>query len=704
MKRCVRREVRRAARGRSHVPGPGGRASGAAPRAVTSRVTSRRGARDAPTSTSSPARSATPAATSRPRLLDSAAASGHSRTRRIATHAFGDRVDVHPLPLRPARSTRRVRSPACRSSTTRTGCVSITADFNFATAVATRARCSPRRDGAAWRAIVHVSITNPSGGISRSRYFRGKATVERALRESRSLVRDPAARRCCSAARTSSSTSMAWVLRHRARLPACSADGRYRHPADPRRATSPISPSPRASTREHASSMRSARRRSPTAGWSRTLARAIRRAAIRSSPCRPRLGYAAGWLCSDTGRRRRAHHAGRGRGTDAGSAGDPPAARRPSRKLSVRARENADALGRQLRHRAGASPGSARGLRGGELVGTVLRGRTRTPVLALAPGLHAAASCASPRLPAGTVRFHHHGIVTDVATGPVDRLRKIGVELLKSSSFNTAMHPNVMHGRCRRSTTTTAGRVGRLHDHRLQAPVRLGTVGGEAIVYEIIIGLSRPDYADAVFTIDDEGRIVESTASSTVIAVELRKLVPEPAAARQPTGDIYIERAVVGAWSCQMTQLLQPRGLTRRSRSCRARAAVKNGLLMRCPGSCATPPRAAVARSPQSSAPPRIALRKSYFAEREQAGADLAVGGEPDAVAVPAEGPRDRGDHAHRAAAVEIAIERGGGARIRYARGARAGTRASICGRGSRPPAPASRAPRCAGSRAASTR
>jgi hypothetical protein len=166
-------------------------------------------------------------------------------------------------------------------------------------------------------------------------------------------------------------------------------------------------------------------------------------------------------------------------------------------------------------------------------VGTIFRGSTRTLVVALALAA-AAASCASPRLPAGTVRFHHHG-TTDVATGPVDRLRKIGVELLKSSSFNTAMHPNDMHesvpaihDRYRRVVSGDCMIIGYGH------PVRLGTVGGEAIVYEIIIGLSRPDYADAVFTIDDEGRIVEYGKFDGRIAVELRKMVPEPAAARQP--------------------------------------------------------------------------------------------------------------------------------------------------------------------------
>src|SRR5687767_4304610 len=54
--------------------------------------------------------------------------------------------------------------------------------------------------------------------------------------------------------------------------------------------------------------------------------------------------------------------------------------------------------------------------------------------------------------------------------------------------------------------------------------------------------------------------------------------------------------------------------------------------------------------------------------EREQAGPNLPVGGEADAIAMAAERPGHRGDHAYSAAAVEVAVHRGRGARVGDAR------------------------------------
>ena len=72
----------------------------------------------------------------------------------------------------------------------------------------------------------------------------------------------------------------------------------------------------------------------------------------------------------------------------------------------------------------------------------------------------------------------------------------------------------------------------------------------------------------------------------------------------------------------------------RSRRRCRARAACR---------ASATRHRSA---SSSSSAPPRRAARRSRLLAGEQAVADLAVGGQPDPVAVTAERPGDRGDDA----------------------------------------------------------
>ena len=60
------------------------------------------------------------------------------------------------------------------------------------------------------------------------------------------------------------------------------------------------------------------------------------------------------------------------------------------------------------------------------------------------------------------------------------------------------------------------------------SPVKVRTVGGEVSVFEIVIGLAHPDSADALFTIDDEGRIVAHEKYSGRIAMELRKAVTAP--------------------------------------------------------------------------------------------------------------------------------------------------------------------------------
>ena len=76
----------------------------------------------------------------------------------------------------------------------------------------------------------------------------------------------------------------------------------------------------------------------------------------------------------------------------------------------------------------------------------------------------------------------------------------------------------------------------------------------------------------------------------------------------------------------------------------------KSGLVDQVPRApCAAPPRAAAPRSRRRSRRRACAVAQVVLAVREQARADLAVGGEPDAVAVAAERARHRGDDAHAA-------------------------------------------------------
>jgi hypothetical protein len=55
------------------------------------------------------------------------------------------------------------------------------------------------------------------------------------------------------------------------------------------------------------------------------------------------------------------------------------------------------------------------------------------------------------------------------------------------------------------------------------SPVKFVTVGGDLWVLEIVIGLGSPDRIDALFTIDNAGRVVAHAKYSGSLAVELRK-------------------------------------------------------------------------------------------------------------------------------------------------------------------------------------
>ena len=141
-------------------------------------------------------------------------------------------------------------------------------------------------------------------------------------------------------------------------------------------------------------------------------------------------------------------------------------------------------------------------------------------------------TCAVAGERAGTVALHHHGqsVPTKAAE---DTLRRLAEELLKSSNFNTAAHPGIL----KQSVPAIQDRYRRVvagdclvitYDH----PVKVHTVGGEVSVFEIVIGLAHPEYADAVFTIDDHGRVVAHEKYSGRTAMELRKAAAAPARAR----------------------------------------------------------------------------------------------------------------------------------------------------------------------------
>ena len=141
-------------------------------------------------------------------------------------------------------------------------------------------------------------------------------------------------------------------------------------------------------------------------------------------------------------------------------------------------------------------------------------------------------TCAVSGEPTGTVALRHHG-GSKPTKAAEDTLRKLGVELLKSSNFNTAAHPGIL----KQSVPAIQDRYRRVVAGdclviTYDSPVKVRTVGGEVSVFEIVIGLAHPDSADALFTIDDGGRIVAHEKYSGRIAMELRKAADSSASAR----------------------------------------------------------------------------------------------------------------------------------------------------------------------------
>ena len=125
----------------------------------------------------------------------------------------------------------------------------------------------------------------------------------------------------------------------------------------------------------------------------------------------------------------------------------------------------------------------------------------------------------------GTVTLRLGGHVKPVK-GAEDTLRKLAVDFVRSSNFNTVAHTRVLN--------LTVPMI-QEHYRRVIAgdylvvtcdrPVTIRTVGGDVSMVEIVIGLNRPDYADALFTIDSQARVVEHGKYSGGIGIDLRRAV-----------------------------------------------------------------------------------------------------------------------------------------------------------------------------------
>ena len=109
-----------------------------------------------------------------------------------------------------------------------------------------------------------------------------------------------------------------------------------------------------------------------------------------------------------------------------------------------------------------------------------------------------------------------------------DELRKLAVEMLQSSNFNTAAHAKILNlGVAAIQDQYRRAVAGDCVIVTYDRAMKIRTVGGDVSVVEIVIGLGR-EQADSLFTIDESARVVVHAKYSGRVAIELRKTAPPP--------------------------------------------------------------------------------------------------------------------------------------------------------------------------------
>lgn len=94
-------------------------------------------------------------------------------------------------------------------------------------------------------------------------------------------------------------------------------------------------------------------------------------------------------------------------------------------------------------------------------------------------------------------------------------------------------------------------------------------IRGKVAAIEVIVGLNNSKHADALFTIDPDGRVVEHSKYSGELATDLVKLIskPERNGLERPVGREYFERDgilfdrdghEVGRWGVDGKELIVP--------------------------------------------------------------------------------------------------------------------------------------------------
>jgi hypothetical protein len=105
-------------------------------------------------------------------------------------------------------------------------------------------------------------------------------------------------------------------------------------------------------------------------------------------------------------------------------------------------------------------------------------------------------------------------------------IRSLALRLLETSNFNSERHRDLLKATLKSTHAAYRKAVaGRYLVVSFDTPRRIKTIGGEVDVLEVVIGLNRPDYADSLFTIDSEGRVVAHQKYSGTDGIELLRRV-----------------------------------------------------------------------------------------------------------------------------------------------------------------------------------
>jgi hypothetical protein len=156
-------------------------------------------------------------------------------------------------------------------------------------------------------------------------------------------------------------------------------------------------------------------------------------------------------------------------------------------------------------------------------------GRLRAAILAAVLGFAPQAASAQPTV---TIPLWVDEAADPARAAAADAIGKLAADLVESSNFNSYTRPEVLEQSIpeiqERYRRTAAGSSLVI---TYPSPVRFQTVGGDLWVLEIVIGLGRPDRVDALFTIDNAGRVVAHEKYSGALAVELRRAAAAAAGA-----------------------------------------------------------------------------------------------------------------------------------------------------------------------------